>query len=124
MGPGSQALIEVHVIEDHPLFRSALVRALDGAPDMRVGVTAASVEEFAAYRPEPGAVVTLDLRLPRVHGAQAVAAVNTMGFRILVLSAHGGRTEVLSALAAGARGYLTKESDVDELRRAVRQVAA
>lgn len=114
---------EVHVIEDHPLFRAALVRVLDGAPDMRVGVSAGSVDEFAAYRRQPGAVVTVDLRLPRVQGAEAVAAVTGMGFRVLVISAHGGQSEVLSALAAGARGFLTKEADTDEVRRAVRQVA-
>lgn len=114
---------EVHVIEDHPLFRAALVRVLDGTPGIRVGVTAGSVEEFAAYRREPGAVVTLDLRLPGTQGAEAVAAVTGMGFRVLVLSAHGGQTEVLSALSAGARGYLTKDADTEEVRRAVRQVA-
>jgi DNA-binding NarL/FixJ family response regulator len=119
-----EAQVVVHVIEDHPLFRAALVRVLDGAPDMRVGVSAGSVDEFAAYRQEPGAVVTVDLRLPRVQGAEAVAAVTGMGFRVLVISAHGGQSEVLSALAAGARGYLTKEADTDEVRRAVRQVAA
>lgn len=116
-------MIEVHVVEDHPLFRAALVRVLDGAPDMRVGVSAGSVDEFAAYRQQPGAVVTVDLRLPRVQGAEAVAAVCAMGFRVLVISAHGGQSEVLSALSAGARGYLTKEADTDEVRRAVRQVA-
>lgn len=121
---GERAQIEVHVIEDHPLFRSALVRVLDGAPDMRVGVSAGSVDEFAAYRRPPGAVATVDLRLPRVQGAEAVAAVTGMGFRVLVISAHGGQTEVLSALAAGARGFLTKEADTDEVRRAVRQVAS
>ncbi|HEX6683730.1 MAG TPA: response regulator transcription factor [Candidatus Limnocylindrales bacterium] len=119
-----QAQIEIHVVEDHPLFRGALVRALDGAPDMRVGVAAGSVEEFAAFRAAPGAIVTLDLKLPRMSGAQAVAEVTGMGFQVLVLSASGGQTEVLSAIAAGARGYLTKESDVEELRRAVRHIAS
>jgi DNA-binding NarL/FixJ family response regulator len=119
-----QALIEVHVVEDHPLFRSALVRALDGAPDIRVGVAAGSVEEFAAFRVAPGAIVTLDLSLPRLSGAEAVAAVAGMGFYVLVISADGSQFEVLPAMAAGARGYLTKDADVDEVRRAVRQIAA
>ncbi|HZM74264.1 MAG TPA: response regulator transcription factor [Candidatus Limnocylindrales bacterium] len=119
-----RAQTEVHVIEDHPLFRAALVRVIDGAPDMRVGVAAGSVDEFAAYRRQPGAVATVDLRLPRVQGAEAVAAVTGMGFHVLVISAHGGQSEVLSALAAGARGFLTKEADTDEVRRAVRQVAS
>ncbi len=119
----SHAPIKVHIVEDHPLFRAALVRVLDSAPDMCVGVSAGSVDEFAAYRQQPAGVVTLDLGLPRLQGAEAVAAVTGMGFRVLVLSAHGGQSEVLSALAAGACGYLTKEADSEEVRQAVRQIA-
>jgi DNA-binding NarL/FixJ family response regulator len=122
-GPES-ARMEIHVVEDHPLYRAALVHALDSGDDMRVGVSAASVEEFAAYRRPPGTVVILDLKLPGVHDAEAVATVVRMGFAVLVLSAYGERSNVLAALAAGARGYLTKEADIDEIRRAVRTVAA
>jgi DNA-binding NarL/FixJ family response regulator len=121
-GPES-AQIEIHVVEDHPLYRAALVHALDGSADVRVGVTAQSVEEFAAFRRPPGTVVILDLKLPGVRDAEAVAAVVRMGFVVLVLSAYGDRSDVLAAVAAGARGYLTKDADIDEIRRAVRAVA-
>lgn len=116
--------MEIHVVEDHPLYRAALVHALDSSEDLRVGVSAASVEEFAAYRRPPGTVVILDLKLPGVRNAEAVAAVAGMGFVVLVLSAYGERSDVLGAMAAGARGYLTKEADIDEIRHAVRTVAA
>jgi DNA-binding NarL/FixJ family response regulator len=155
-GPAS-AQIEIHVVEDHPLYRAALVQALGESTDMRIGVTAKSVEEFAAFRrtaepdrqalrrtaepdrqalrrtaePDrraqrrsPGSVVILDLRLPGVSDAEAVSAVVSMGFVVLVLSAHGTRSDVLAAMAAGASGYLTKDADIDEIHRAVRQVAA
>jgi DNA-binding NarL/FixJ family response regulator len=133
-GPES-AQIEIHVVEDHPLYRAALVQALGTSDDMRIGVTAKSVEEFAAFRrtwePErlalraaPGKVVILDLRLPGVSGAEAVATVVGMGFVVLVLSAYGARSDVVAAMAAGASGYLTKDADIDEIHRAVRQVAA
>lgn len=115
--------IEVHVVEDHPLYRSALVHALESTDGIRVGVAARSVEEFAAYRASAGAVVTLDLKLPGVSNAEAVAAVVAMGFQVLVVSAYGARAEVLGAIAAGARGYLTKDSNIDDIRRAVRVVA-
>lgn len=71
-----------------------------------------------------GAVVLLDLKLPGVSDAAAVSAVVRMGFRVLVLSAQGGQTQVLSAITAGAKGYLTKDAGADEIRRAVREVAA
>ncbi len=123
-GPAVLRQIQVCVIEDHPLYRAALVRALREAPDVTVGVTAGSVEEFAAYRPEPGGVVILDLRLPGVGDAAAVVDVVGRGYRVLVVSAHGSQEDVLAAIAAGARGYLTKNSDADEILRAVRAVAA
>ncbi len=123
-GPAVVRQIQVCVIEDHPLYRAALVRALREAPDVTVGVTAGSVEEFAAYRPEPGGVVILDLRLPGVGDAAAVVDVVGRGYRVLVVSAHGSQEDVLAAIAAGARGYLTKNSDADEILRAVRAVAA
>jgi DNA-binding NarL/FixJ family response regulator len=77
-------------------------------------------------RPAPvvGAVVLLDLKLPGVSDAAAVAAVVRMGFRVLVLSAHAGQAQVLSAITTGAKGYLTKDAGADEIRRAVREVAA
>ncbi|GAA3521225.1 response regulator [Actinocatenispora rupis] len=118
------AQIVVCVIEDHPLYRAALVRALADAPDVTVGVTAGSVEEFAAYRMEPGGVVILDLRLPGVKDSAAVVDVVGRGHQVLVVSAHGSQEDVLAAMAAGARGYLTKNSDADEILRAVREVAA
>jgi len=116
--------IEVSVVEDHPLYRAALVRALGDAPDVRVDVTARSVEEFAAYRVPTGGVVILDLKLPGVHDAAAVVTVAGMGHRVLVVSAHGDQADVLGAIAAGARGYLTKDADADEILRAVREIAA
>ncbi|MCP2321601.1 DNA-binding NarL/FixJ family response regulator [Hamadaea flava] len=118
-----EAQFEAHVVDGHPLFRAALVRVLDGGPDLRVGVSAGSVEEFAAYRVPPGALVTLDLQLPRLRGPEAVTTVTGMGFRVLVIAASSRHTDVLSALAAGADGYLTKDADAEEVRRAARQVA-
>ncbi|GIH21042.1 LuxR C-terminal-related transcriptional regulator [Rugosimonospora africana] len=118
------AMIDVHVVEDHPVYRGALVNVINATDDMRVGVAVGSVEEFAGYRARPGGIVSLDLKLPGASDAEAVAAVTALGFQVLVLSAYGGRAEVLGALAAGARGYLTKDADIDDVRLAVRVVAA
>ena len=117
-------MIEVHVVEDHPLYRAALVRALNEGELTTVGVTAQSVEEFAAYRCPPGTIVVLDMKLPGKSDAAAVLEVVRMGFRVLVVSAQGGQSDVLAAIAAGARGYVTKDADAEEIRRAVRELAA
>lgn len=116
--------ITVAVVEDHPLFRAAVARVLAEVPDFTVATTAESVAQFAAARLEPGAVVILDLKLRGVGDAAAVMQVVGMGHRVLVVSAHAGQEEVLGAIGAGAKGYLTKDTDGAEIIRAVREVAA
>ncbi|MDQ2958589.1 MAG: response regulator transcription factor [Actinomycetota bacterium] len=116
--------IIVAVVEDHPLFRAAVARVLSEVADFTVATTAESVAQFAAARLDPGAVVILDLKLRGVGDAAAVMQVVGMGHRVLVVSAHAGQEEVLGAIGAGAKGYLTKDTDGVEIIRAVREVAA
>ncbi len=59
-----------------------------------------------------------------VRDSAAVLALTGMGHRVLVLSAWTGRAEVHGALAAGARGYLSKHADGVEIVRAVHEIAA
>ncbi|MEV6343727.1 response regulator transcription factor [Actinoplanes sp. NPDC051851] len=113
----------VSVVEDHPLFRAALARVVEELPGVEAGPVAGSVEEFLAYRAAAGGVVLLDLHLPGLQGAAAVLALSAAGHRPLIVSAQSGQADVLAALAAGARGYLTKSADAAEVGSAVRQVA-
>ncbi|ALG07223.1 LuxR C-terminal-related transcriptional regulator [Kibdelosporangium phytohabitans] len=115
--------IPVGVIEDHPLYRAAVAQLLADAPDVELDAVAGSVAQFAAHRQHPGGVVVLDLRLPGTQGSSAVVEVVGMGHRVLVLSAYSGRAEVLGAMAAGASGYLSKDSDGVEILHAVRLIA-
>ena len=116
-------MIPVGVVEDHPLYRAALIRLLADAPDIELDGVAESVTQFAARRQRRGGVVVLDLHPRAISGAAAVHAVTGMGHRVLVLSAHASQSDVLGALAAGARGYLCKDSDAEEILRAVREIA-
>jgi DNA-binding NarL/FixJ family response regulator len=116
--------IRVGVIEDHPLYRDAVERLLTEANGVELDTVAGSVAQFAARkRSDSSGVVLLDLRLPGLQGAPAIMEVVSMGFRVLVLSAHSERSEVLGAMAAGASGYLSKDCDADEILHAVRVVA-
>jgi DNA-binding NarL/FixJ family response regulator len=116
--------IKVGVIEDHPLYREAVARVLDEAEDIDLGVVADSVARFAVCRQPAGSVIVLDLKLPGVADAAAVLEVNGMGHRVLVVSAHAGKNEVLGAVAAGAHGDLAKDVDGAEILRAIRTIAA
>jgi DNA-binding NarL/FixJ family response regulator len=116
--------ILVGVVEDHPLYRAAVARVLEETPDIELGVVADSVARFAVGRQPPGGVVVLDLGLQGVRDAAAVLEIIGMGHRVLVVSAHANQPEVLGAIAAGARGYLSKDADGAEILRAIRAIAA
>ena len=120
----STGRILVGVVEDHPLYRAAVVSVLQEAEDIEVGVVADSVTRFAAGRQPAGGVVVLDLKLRGARDAAAVLEVVGMGHRVLVVSAHAGQNEVLGAISAGARGYLSKDTDGPEILRAVRTIAS
>ena len=118
--------VRILVVEDHPLFRRGVVALLDGTEDLVVAGTAASGEEAVAaageLRPD---VVLMDLQLPGMSGIEATRAIGATcpGARVLVLSLFEDEDSVFLALRAGARGYVLKDADEDELTGAVRAVA-
>lgn len=121
----------VGVIEDHPLYRAAVARILEQAPDIESGVVADSMESFAAGRQPPGGIVLLGMRRDATvlngtgqHSLSTVLAVAGMGHRVLVTSANGGHSDVIGAMSAGARGYLSQDADGMEILRAIRAIAA
>ncbi|MGF1646886.1 MAG: response regulator [Kineosporiaceae bacterium] len=120
--------ITVAVVEDHPLYRDALVGAVTSSPGLSVTAAVGSIAALAEAEGRPGApvadVVVLDLHLPGVHGPVGVRSLAATGRVVLVVSAAGRPTTVTDALAAGARGYLTKNVDAVDIVAAVRTLAA
>jgi DNA-binding NarL/FixJ family response regulator len=116
--------IRVSVVEDHPLYRSALAGVLREADGIFLDVVTDSVGRFAASRPGPGGVVVLGVNARGAGDGAAVLQVIGMGHSVLVVSAYAARSDVLGAMSAGARGYLSKESEGSEILRAIREIAA
>jgi DNA-binding NarL/FixJ family response regulator len=115
-------MTSVAIIDDHPLYRQGLAMAIEQADDFMLVADAESVEDFDR-RDVTVDVVLLDLHLPGIRGAEGVAHICARGPKVIVVSAAGAADDVIDALAAGAAGYLTKDAEAEDIRRAVRAVA-
>ena len=115
-------MISVAIIDDHPLYRQGLAMVVDQADDLTLVADAASIEQFDLLDVTVD-IVLLDLHLPGIGGAEGVAHVCARGPKVIVVSASGASGSVIDALAVGAAGYLTKDADAEDIRRAVQAVA-
>ena len=121
-------MIRVVLADDQGLVRAGFRALLDDAGDVEVvgeaGDGAAAVELARSTRPD---VVLMDIRMPVLDGLEAtrriVADELLAGVRVLVLTTFELDEYVFEALAAGASGFLLKNTDPMELLRAVRVVA-
>ncbi len=117
----------VLLVDDHPVVRGGLVALLDTLPGIivvgQVGDGAAALREVALLKPD---VVVMDLRMPGMDGVEAVRRITTgyPGTAILILTMFDEESLITDALAAGARGYLLKGAEQEEIERAIRTVAA
>ncbi len=121
------APVRVVIADDHPMFRYGMTAALAASPSVDVVGDAESGEELIALvdRTEPDVVLT-DLVMPGLDGASATRQILERHPRVgvLVLSMHDEDEAVFGALRAGARGYLLKDSDRDDIVRAILSIAA
>ena len=119
--------LKVVVADDHPVFRDGLQTTLADEADINVVAAVAdgdaAVEAVLQEKPD---VVLMDLRMPGVGGIEATARIanERPETAVVVLTMSDGDDSVFAALRAGARGYLLKEADADDILRAVRAVAA
>jgi DNA-binding NarL/FixJ family response regulator len=118
--------IRVVVLDDHALFHQGLVAWL-GANEPSIEVAYSGTDVAAALASAPGAdVVLLDLDLgpdaPTLPSL--VSQFQSVGCRVLIVSALGSPRVVRQGLAAGALGYMSKREEPAELLKAIRKVAA
>ena len=111
------------MVDDHPVVRDGLRGQLATQSDLHVVADAGSAEEaLAVLRKHAVDVLLTDLRMPGVGGVELIKAVRT-DFRnteVVVLSTYDADDDIGSALAAGARSYLLKDSHRETLFAAVR----
>ena len=120
--------IRVVVVDDHSLFRRGVIAAIGTEVDVvgEADDVASGIATVAAQQPD---VALIDVQLPSGSGAEIIEALATDGFdmtrtRFLGLSVSERPADVLRLVRSGARGYVTKRIDSQELVSTIRQVAA
>ncbi|SEE72976.1 response regulator transcription factor [Ruania alba] len=122
-------MISLALVDDSTLVRTGLRTLATHDGDIEVvaeaGTGRAGVAEVRRTRPD---VVLMDLRMPEMDGIEATQAIcadpELDQVRVLVLTTFDEDAEILAAVRAGASGYLLKDVAPEELREAIRTVAA
>jgi DNA-binding NarL/FixJ family response regulator len=118
--------IRILVADDHTLFRSGLRALFGSVPDTEVAGEAADGEEAVAKAAElEPDVVLMDIQMPGINGIEATRRIveSTPGVGVVVVTMFKDDDSVFAAMRAGARGYVLKGADQDEILRVIRAVA-
>lgn len=127
-GQGDAGPIRVLIVDDHPVVRSGLQALLTGVGDIEpAGEAADGIAALAVIRDVRPDVVLMDLTMPGLSGAEVTRRITsrpeTAGVAVLVLTMSDDDASLASAVQAGARGYLLKDTGANEVIAAVRAVA-
>jgi DNA-binding NarL/FixJ family response regulator len=120
-------MIKVALVDDHSLFRRGMKMLLSAHPEIEVVVDAASGEEFlAAISQVEVDVVFMDYDMPGLNGAQTTERALTMrsDMKVVALSMFGDNAYYTHMMECGAKGFMLKDSEFDQVIEAVKTVYA
>ena len=123
-------LISILIVEDKPEFLAEFSRTVSSAPDMRVAGTAATLADgLALLEGEPADVLLVDLGLPDGNGLDLIREIARRPAwhghcEIMVVSVFADEAHVMSAIEAGASGYLVKDSAPTSFIQQIRELHA
>ena len=119
------SLIRVLIADDHVMVAQGLTALLESQSDIRVigraGNGHEAIELFRQHQPD---IVLMDLRMPDMGGVEATTAIcaEFKQPRIIILTTYDGDEDIYRGLRAGAKGYLLKDAEAQELLSAIRAV--
>ncbi|MBM0745096.1 response regulator transcription factor (plasmid) [Phormidium sp. CLA17] len=117
--------IRVLVVDDHPVVLQGLIGMLEKASDIVIaGQGRNGHEAIAVFQQQQPDVTLMDLRMPEMGGVEAITVIRSEfpNAQIMVLSTYDTDEEIYQGLRAGAKGYLLKDSEPEELLAAIRTV--
>ncbi len=120
-------MIRVVVADDQRVVRDGLAMLIGLLDGIEVVATASDgIEAVERARSERPDIVLMDLRMPRMEGAQATREILALlpDTRVLVLTTYADDEFLFPALQAGARGYLTKDASAEEIEHAIKALVA
>ncbi len=119
--------IRVVVADDHPVVRAGVVMMLGADSNVDVVGEATDGREAVALAKElvPDLIV-MDLQMPEIDGVEATRRIRSdqPEVAVLILTTYDNDRSIVSAVEAGAAGYLLKDAPPDDLLRAIRDAAA
>jgi len=119
-------MIKILLADDHTIFREGLKQIFEDTPDLEVNGEASSPHEALNILNRTDCdLVLLDISFPGRSGLDILKQIKTIKPKlpVLILSMHPEEDYGVRSLRAGANGYLTKASEMDELIKAIREVA-
>ena len=118
--------VRVLIADDHPLFRDGLIALIHDGPGAELAGTATTGTEAVdlARQTQPD-VVVMDLHMPGLNGIEATRRIVAYSphIAVLVLTMFDDDDSIFAALRAGARGYLLKGADRDQIRCGIQAAA-
>ncbi len=126
LGTTTDRIIEVLIVDDHPMIRNGLRAALSSEPNIKVlGEARDGLEaEDEAVRLNPD-VIIMDIYMPNRDGISSLVSIKKKlpNVKILLLTVSDREEDLLTAIRFGADGYILKKSDVTDILEAVRKIA-
>lgn len=119
-------MIRVLVADDHPIVRGGIVSLLAGADDVEVvGEATDGLEAVRLASELTPDLVLMDLRMPGLDGDEATALILSAHprTRVVILTTYESDSSILTAIEAGASGYLLKAAPPEEILAGIRSVA-
>jgi RNA polymerase sigma factor (sigma-70 family) len=124
-GPGKNRRVRVAIVEDDSKLLSTLSKLISTDPGFEVvggfPTTAAAVDGIPRLNPD---IVIMDINLPDISGVECTRRLKAIcpGTQIMMLTVYEDTEAVFSALRAGASGYLLKQTPIEELLTALREI--